>query len=224
MAKITIVKHSDYTVITNGILRDNRLSMKDMGLLIWMLSKPPTWDYTINGIVAARGGKESKDKRDTIRTALTNIEAAGYLHRRRARRDDGTLGTTEYMIYEVPPESENPILENPMLDESIQLSKDTTNYRYNNNNTVVDLLKSFGITQAKAKILAKKYDDDQVTAAIAAVKVYADKHQTQSVPGLIVKAIAEGWTAPTPLQVLTGNTGYVPTEEIIADSDTGRWA
>lgn len=228
MAKVTIVKNSDYTVVTNRILRDNKLSIKDMGLLIWMLSKPESWDYTINGIVAARGGKNSKDKRDTIRTALANIEAAGYLQRRRIRQTDGTLGTTEYMIYEVPqliedadtePKSDFPILVKSTLDESIQLSKDITKYR-NNNNTVVVVLEKFGLTHKKAVDFAEQYDEKQITAAIAAAEAYAAKHQTKSAAALVVQAIKENWTVGTQLQ--TASIGYVPTSE--ADIDLRRWS
>ena len=110
------------------------------------------------------------------------------------------------------------------MENRTQLSKDTTNYRNNNNNTVVVFLESLGINAKKAEVLAKKYDETQITAAIAAAKVYMAKHQTQSVPGLIVKAIAEGWTAPTPSK----NQGYdynmdmMPSAEVLAYAE--EWA
>lgn len=222
MAKIIIAKRSDYTVITNSIIRDNRLAMKEMGLLIWMLSKPNNWDYTINGIVAARGGKESHDKKSAVRAALKILEEKGYLRRKRIRKIDGTLGTTEYTLYEVPqqqqPGSDFPTLENPMLENQTQLNKDISKYR-NNNNTVVVVLEKCGLTHKKAVDFAEQYDEKQITAAIAAAEAYAAKHQTQSLAGLVVKAVEENWTVGTQLQ--TACSSYVPTAE--ADVDR-RWA
>ena len=81
------------------------------------------------------------------------------------------------------------------------------------------LPEKYGLTHKKAVDFAEQYDEKQITAAIAAAEAYAAKHQTQSLAGLVVKAVEENWTVGTQLQ--TVGSGYVLTEE--ADIDK-RWA
>ena len=52
MAKFTIEKNKNYTVMSNYHLRDKNLSYKAKGLLSFMLSLPETWDYSMKGLEA----------------------------------------------------------------------------------------------------------------------------------------------------------------------------
>ena len=127
MAKITVCKKSDFTVLDNGIFRDKRLSLKARGLLVTMLSLPEEWNYTIEGLT-----KILKEGKDSIRSALNELEECGYLVRNRIRNDKGQLLDTEYTLYEksqksqenkgFEPKSENPTLDNPTLEKPIQLN------------------------------------------------------------------------------------------------------
>lgn len=83
----------DWTAFENTTLRDRRLSMKARGVLVWLLSMPA--DYRVSSDQLAKVGP---DGRDAIRSALTELEATGYLVRRRVRTDDGTF-TWETTIY-----------------------------------------------------------------------------------------------------------------------------
>lgn len=112
MAKVTVVKEKNYTTIDNGIFKDTRISFKAKGLLTTMLSLPPTWNYTIEGLTTL-----SKDGRDSIKTALKELEKFGYLERKQIRNDNGSFCDLEYFVYEKPQPKE-PLVENPSSDKS----------------------------------------------------------------------------------------------------------
>ena len=124
MAVFRVEKTRDYTVMANHHLRNIELSLKAKGLLSLMLSLPEDWDYTTKGLACI-----CKDGIDSINTTIRELEANGYIIRRRLRNEKGQLTTTEYTIFEKPqnidnsPSShkgENPILDNPMLGKPIQ--------------------------------------------------------------------------------------------------------
>lgn len=121
-------KTGDYTVMCNHHLKSKEISMKAKGLLSQMLSLPDEWDYTLKGLA-----RINKDGVDSIRSALNELEKAGYVVRLpRKRNDKGHLTVSEYVIYEKPkephknvthsrdsPEEGAPMLETPILEESV---------------------------------------------------------------------------------------------------------
>lgn len=124
MAFVKVVKNGNYTVIANHCFQNPNLSNKARGLLCTMLSLPPEWDFTIEGL-----SRICKDGIDGIRTQLDELEAQGYLVRSRTRNELGQLKDTDYIIYEVPPDyspkpekpiQEFPILANPILENPMQ--------------------------------------------------------------------------------------------------------
>lgn len=112
MTKVTVKKEQNFTVISNDIFRDTRISFKAKGLLTTMLSCPPNWNYTIEGL-----SKISKDGKASIRSALAELEEYGYLERRQLRNEKGIFTDVEYIVYENPI-TENPISENRKTDNS----------------------------------------------------------------------------------------------------------
>lgn len=117
MAVFRVKKTRDYTVMSNHHLRNTDLSLKAKGLLSLMLSLPDNWDYTTKGLACI-----CKDGIDSINSGVKELEANGYVIRRRLRNEKGQLTTTEYTIFEqpqtldmtdTPPKGENPILDNP---------------------------------------------------------------------------------------------------------------
>ncbi|HHT20805.1 MAG TPA: hypothetical protein GXZ74_05160 [Tissierellia bacterium] len=137
MSKIRIEKRSNFTVIGNEVIFDKRLGNGAKGIFLVMMALPPTWDYTIKGLL-----KFTKDGYTALSSDLKELENAGYLVRSRARNEKGHLGKTEYILYETPqnyqnsqtientesnPEVENPILDNPILDNPIQENRNQLN-------------------------------------------------------------------------------------------------
>ena len=85
---------------------------------------PETWDYTLAGL-----SHINREKIDAIREAVRELEKAGYIVRSRERDEKGRLRGADYIIYEQPPISdlptlENPTLEKPTLENPTQLNKD----------------------------------------------------------------------------------------------------
>lgn len=114
MAVMRVEKTGNYTVMSNHHLDDPRLSLKAIGLLSKILRLPDDWDYTLEGL--ARICKEGKD---AIRSAIVELERAGYIERRQTHAADGSFAGNEYIVHEAPvstdaaPSSENPTTGNP---------------------------------------------------------------------------------------------------------------
>lgn len=123
MAIFHVIKNYGYTVMSNYHLRDKRLSLKAKGLLSQMLSLPENWDYSLKGLTVI-----NRENIDAIRTAVVELENAGYITRRQGRDDKGKMTGNEYNIYEKPmtdkPLLENPTTAKPIAENPMQLIKE----------------------------------------------------------------------------------------------------
>ena len=113
MPVFRVEKTSSYTVMSNHHLRNPDLTLKAKGLLSLMLSLPENWDYTLKGLSCI-----CRENVDAIRTAVWELEKAGYITRRQGRDEKGKMTAIEYTIYEFPqpPKPKKPVLENPIPD------------------------------------------------------------------------------------------------------------
>ena len=141
MAVFRVEKSQNYTVMSNYHLRDKELSLKAKGLLSQMLSLPDDWDYTLAGL--SHINRESKD---AIRSAVNELEAAGYIRRHQKTDASGKFSGNEYVIHESPvsfepslekPSSGNPTTDNPSTGKPssgnpTQLNIDITNTQKQN--------------------------------------------------------------------------------------------
>ena len=121
-----VEKRQGYTIMSNHHLRNAELTLKAKGLLSQMLSLPENWDYTLKGL-----SHINKESIDAIRTAVWELERAGYITRRQGRDDKGKMTPIEYTIYEQPqekPETQDicPVLENPIPASNPLLDFPTT--------------------------------------------------------------------------------------------------
>lgn len=91
--------------MSNAHFREKQMSLKAKGLLSLMLSLPDDWSYNIAGLV-----KLSKDGKDSVMAALSELEKFGYLSRKQVTNSKGQFAGVEYNIFEVP-QTENPITE-----------------------------------------------------------------------------------------------------------------
>lgn len=96
MAKFTIEKNKNYTIMSNYHLQDKNLSYKAKGLLSFMLSLPEDWDYSINGLVAI-----SKEGVKAIKNILQELQKYGYLVIKKKQNEIGQF-EYDYLIYEYP--------------------------------------------------------------------------------------------------------------------------
>ncbi len=122
MAVFRVERNTGYTVMSNHHLRNKELSLCCRMHLAGL-------SYI------------NRESIDAIRTAVWELEKAGYITRRQGRDEKGKMTAIEYTIYEQPqppaldcpvlenPTADNPILENPTadnptLENPMQLNKD----------------------------------------------------------------------------------------------------
>ena len=111
------IKNKNYTVMSNHHLQNPNLSLKAMGLMSKILSLPEDWNYSVKGLAAY-----CKDGYESVRTALLELEAEGYLIRRTIRGERGKIAGTEYIFRETP-DMEVPETEGDMLDQTATAGK-----------------------------------------------------------------------------------------------------
>ncbi len=113
MSVFRVDKSRDFTVISNTVFKDKTLSARAKGLLAEMLSLPEDWDYTLKGLATL-----FSDGIDSIRSGIRELEAHGYMVRKRVRDEKGRLAGVEYVIYETPQPVENsaPTESEPTID------------------------------------------------------------------------------------------------------------
>ncbi len=106
MSVVRVHKSANYTVMSNHHFKEKDMSLKAKGLLSLMLSLPDTWNYSIAGLV-----KLSKDGKDSVMSALGELEDFGYLVRQKKINSKGQFSGVEYNIYEEP-QLDIPVAEN----------------------------------------------------------------------------------------------------------------
>ena len=98
-------RSSHYTVINNTVINDENLDWKELGLLVYLLSKPDAWQVS-----ASHLAKNRKTKRDGVYSILKRLCLLGY-----ASRKPNPKGGWDWLIYE------NPNTENPNTDKTTQV-------------------------------------------------------------------------------------------------------
>lgn len=88
---------SNFTILSNAVINDDRLSFRARGVLIWLLSKPDDWHTRADSIAA----QSPKEGRDSIRSALRELADLGYLVREKIQNELGQWITIQ-TIYEEP--------------------------------------------------------------------------------------------------------------------------
>ena len=122
MAIIKTKRNSNFTTVPNGLINDSRLKWNDLGLIVYLLSKPESWSVRVDVLVKERG-----IGRDAVYAILKRLRDFGY-----ARLIKYSNGSTEWTIFDEPidaneqssnnvihlndPDQENPDQENPDQD------------------------------------------------------------------------------------------------------------
>ncbi len=67
-----------FTQVANSVLNDPKITLKAKGLFAYIYSKPHGWEFS-----SKRMANDSKDGRDSVRSAIAELETAGYLTRKK---------------------------------------------------------------------------------------------------------------------------------------------
>lgn len=89
----------NFTILSNEVLNDSRLSFRARGVLIWLLSKPADWRTRSDAIAG-----QTPEGRESVRAAMRELEAIGYLVREKVRDAKTGRISTIQTIFEEPVE------------------------------------------------------------------------------------------------------------------------
>jgi hypothetical protein len=119
-----------YTQIPNSWVRDARLSFKARGLLTLLMSHTPGWNMSIRSIAKSNG-----TGLDTVKSAVNELEALGYLVRSDEQLRDEKGSFADYVWTTTDP-FQNPVTGKPVhgkqdtkkniLKENYLVKKETT--------------------------------------------------------------------------------------------------
>ena len=98
-----------FTQIPNHWLRDSRLSFKARGLIALVMSHSQGWSLSVNALA-----EQNQEGKDAIRSAITELEALGYLTRSQLN-EAGRFGESIWTTHDPAeiPMAKNPTTENP---------------------------------------------------------------------------------------------------------------
>ena len=121
-----ILRHNheqEFTILPNSLIRNPELSLRDVGLLCYILSLPPDWEFSVNGldVIIQKNGASS------VRAGVRALEKADYLRRTQIRGADGRILNHQWTVSDIPleqlpdayPVVENPLVENQLVDNQL---------------------------------------------------------------------------------------------------------
>jgi len=174
MPIIKIHKKTRFVVVDNKLARNRYLTLKAKGLMLYLLSLPADKQITLKELE-----KHIIEGKDSLRNAVIELIAEGYINKRTYRSEKG-LFQTEYTVYEYPqetnqtgiPDTDNPTRKNrnglPDTDKPHLRSKESSLKKENKNkfdliSSSLDInreLQLLGIGKEDIEKILKKIDDD----------------------------------------------------------------
>lgn len=117
----------NFTQIPNSLIRNEHLSLKALGVIVHLLSLPPGYRISLEGLCAAR-----KEGETAMRTAIQQLESLNYMRIVRERSASGRFIHSKWIVSDEPiadwaPHLENPRVEEPVLDHPAQGDQGATN-------------------------------------------------------------------------------------------------
>lgn len=99
---VRVHKNTDFTIMCNHHLRNQKLSLKAIGLMSKILGLPDDWNYSIAGLV-----KICKEGETAVRAALHELIDERYVYLEKLPPNYSKSGRFEYVyhIYEIPYEN-----------------------------------------------------------------------------------------------------------------------
>jgi len=205
MAVCKVKKTDNYTVMSNEHLRDKNLSLKAIGLLSKIMSLPPDWNYSINGLVAI-----CKESKKAVISALDELKNEGYLKINKLYPNDTKSGRFEYeyVFYEQkqePPfqDLEKQDLEKQELEKEPQLNKEQLNKEHQEWTGVEDIDTAFDEFLKMRKKLKKPATDRAVELLLGKLLELSDANgitNADTAVDIINQSIINGWAGLFPLK------------------------
>ena len=149
MAQFKLRCEKDFMAIHNNIFKDKTISLKAKGLLAFMMSVPPDWDFSLAGLAAC-----NKDGLVSVRSALQELEDNFYVKLTKVRNEKGQIVDMQYDVSDEPvfgnrieekpflenPKADNPKTEKPLSENRTQLNTNTLNTKELNTKVIKDIV------------------------------------------------------------------------------------
>ena len=98
MSVVRAARRGRFTVLATALLRLASLSLRARGLWALCMSYPDDWEFRANHLLA----QTEREGRDAVRTALRELESAGFARLVRQTTPDGRLGGSRWVVFEEP--------------------------------------------------------------------------------------------------------------------------
>jgi hypothetical protein len=86
----------DFTILSNSVCLDSRLTMRALGVLVRLLARPDNWRTNSEGLAAEFGCG-----RDAVRGALHELQKAGYIRMQKAQNGSGHWSSS-WLVFDEP--------------------------------------------------------------------------------------------------------------------------
>tara|TARA_R110002110_G_scaffold382270_1_gene593505 strand:- start:30 stop:692 length:663 start_codon:yes stop_codon:yes gene_type:complete len=96
MEVFRVIKNKDFSIISNNIFKDKKLSLKAKGLLALLLSLSDNWKLSISGLNSIL-----KEGHRSIRSTINELIKFKYMDRHQVR-ENGKILYWNYIVYENP--------------------------------------------------------------------------------------------------------------------------
>lgn len=86
----------DFTILSNSVCLDGRLTMRALGVLVRLLARPDNWRTNSEGLAAEFGCG-----RDAVRGALHELQKAGYIRMQKTQNGSGHWSSS-WLVFDEP--------------------------------------------------------------------------------------------------------------------------
>lgn len=200
-------KERDFAILSNSVLQDMRLSMRALGLLVRLLSRPDNWETNSESLA-----REFGCGREQMRTVLGELREAGYIALVKSQDSKGQW-SSRWFIYDEPnsnqPEYGKPTPENRVLGHPDAITKTDYKEPITTKATKADYSALFDVFW---KAYPSKVGKDAARKAFAKRK-FDEKTFAQVLQALELHKVSERWTKD--------NGQYIPNPATWLNQ--GRW-
>lgn len=202
-------KERDFAILSNALLQDSRLSMRGLGLLVRLLSRPDNWET--NSEILAR---EFNCGREQMRSVLGELRDIGYMRLVKTQDSKGHW-SSKWVVFEEP-DCEQPSTQQPEPGNRVPGQPDAitkTDYKEPIPNLQQKLKPDYsGLFDIFWKAYPSKVGKDAARKAFAKRK-FDEKTFAQVLQALELHKVSERWTKD--------NGQYIPNPATWLNQ--GRW-
>lgn len=135
---------NEFTRVKNSLINDERLSFEARGFMVFILSLPDNWNFSVRGLIKQTGLNMS-----VVERLMSELKKCGYAESKKARDSRGRITAHSWDFYELPQDhiSKSPYMENtiygkdhisqsPNMDSTIY--GETADIQTTNNNKLIN--------------------------------------------------------------------------------------